>query len=61
MTRYGTRLNVLFAVSALLCALSQLNKASEGNGFAIAVLLGAVTLFVVALVGAVRSRRLSRE
>jgi hypothetical protein len=49
MTRYGTRLNVLFAMVALLSGLSQFSKASEGNGFAIAVSLAAVTLFVLAL------------
>jgi hypothetical protein len=55
MTRYGTRLNVLWTVVALLTGLSQLSKAAEGNGFAIVVALAAAILFVVALTGAVRS------
>jgi uncharacterized membrane protein len=59
MTRYGTRLNVLFAVVALLTALSQFSKAVQDNGFAIAVSLVATILFVVALAGAMRSRQQS--
>jgi uncharacterized membrane protein len=61
MTRYGTRLNALLAVVALLSALSQLSKASEGNGFAIALSLAATLLFVVALMGVLRSSRRSRK
>ena len=59
MSKYGTRLNVLWAVVALLIGVSQLSKAVEGNGFAIVVSLAAAILFVVALVGAVRSRQQS--
>jgi uncharacterized membrane protein len=61
MSKYGTRLNVLWAVVALLIGVSQLSKAVEGNGFAIVVSLAAAILFVVALMGAVRSSRQSRE
>ena len=61
MSKYGTRLNVLWAVVALLIGVSQLNRAVEGNGFAIVVSLAAAILFVVALMGAVRSSRQSRE
>lgn len=61
MSKYGTRLNVLWAVVALLVGVSQLSKAVEGNGFAIVVSLAAAILFVVALMGAVRSSRQSRE
>jgi uncharacterized membrane protein len=57
MSKYGTRLNVLWAVVALLIGVSQLSKAVEGNGFAIVVSLAAAILFVVALMGAVRSSR----
>jgi len=59
MAKYGTRLNVLWAVVALLAGLIQLSKAAKGNHFAIAVSLAAAILFVVALVGAVRSSQQS--
>ena len=61
MSKYGTRLNVLWAVVALLSGVSQLSKAVEGNGFAIVVSLAAAILFVVALMGAVRSSRQNRN
>ena len=59
MSRYGTRLNVLWAVVFLLSGVSQLRRAAEGDGFAIVMSLAAAILFVVALVGAVRSRQQS--
>jgi hypothetical protein len=61
MTRYGTRLNVLWVVCALLIILSQSKKASEGDGFAIALTLAAAIFGGVALIAAVRSSRQSRK
>jgi Na+(H+)/acetate symporter ActP len=61
MSKYGTRLNVLFAVVALLIGVAQLSKAAEGNAFAIVISLVAAIMFVVALMGAMNSSRQGGE
>jgi hypothetical protein len=57
LSKYGTRMNVLYAVVALLIGVSQLSEAAEGDALAIVLLLAAAIMFIVAVMGAVRSSR----
>lgn len=61
MSKYGTRMNVLYAVVALLIGVAQVSKAAEGNAFAIVLSLVAAIMFVVAVMGALTSSRQGRK